>query len=124
MYKEERYLKYLGSIMLILALTIANAPSAWAQMDQPLPDQAATDPSPYVDYEWEEQEWYDPSDWFEPGEYELETEYTDEWYDDFGTYDYTYDYYGGVVSEYGYDEGLYDYDYYTEDWYEDDWDLW
>lgn len=70
-----------------------------------------------ADYEWEpdeglhEEEWYDPSDWWD-GEAGVEYEYdyyTDDWYDyEYGYEDEWYD------EEYGYQGDEYD-----TDWWED-----
>ena len=89
------------------------------------------------EYEYEadeglhEEEWYDPSDWFDtPGEgisyesdwYDSTYGYTDDYYDDNlygyygnGYYDYGNDFYDAPYGA-GYD---YDYNYYTNDWYRD-----
>jgi hypothetical protein len=74
------------------------------------------------DYEWDptwgmhEEEWYDPSDWFDTDE---GVEYED--YGWLGTDDYAYDYDSGV-----YDGGVYDaYDYDYDPWegeYEYEWE--
>lgn len=85
------------------------------------------------DYEWEpdeglhEEEWYDPSDWFDIDD-DIDFEY--DWYDYTYNYPYVYDYdydYGYWAPyedewEY-YDDGIkyeYEYDYYTGDWYLDE----
>lgn len=79
-------------------------------------------------YEWEpgegyhEQEWYDPSDWFEFGsdvDYEDDTYdyFDDDYYDAYG-YDYGYDY----DYDYGYDDDFYDDDYGYYDYYDYDYD--
>jgi hypothetical protein len=76
----------------------------------------------WSEYEYEpgegihEEEWYDPSDWFDAGG---GVDYERDWYN--YTYNYPYDYYGDGIYGY-YDDGgygFYDYenDYYTNDWY-------
>ena len=93
------------------------------------------------DYEYEpgeglhEEEWYDPSDWFDVDD-DIDYEY--DWYDYTYNYPYVYDYdddYGYWDPyedewEYGDDDFVWDddweYDYYTEEWWEDepDFDVW
>lgn len=92
------------------------------------------------EYEWEEgegyheEEWYDPSDWFDvPGEgisYENGWTdygyYDDYYYDDYYDYGYDtgYDYYDDTWTngEYYNGDDWFDtgYDYYTDDWYDYD----
>ena len=86
----------------------------------------------YSDYEYEpgeglhQEEWYDPSDWFDTGEgIDYETDWDNYYYgydeyDDWNN-DYSYSPYYGYAPDDPY--GLYDqyeYDYYTDQWYEDD----
>jgi hypothetical protein len=108
---------------------------------------ASTAPAPsQADEAWEwdptrgyhEEEWYDPSDWFDDDtgiDYEDDYygTYWDDWRYDYTGYDYDpYDadvYDGTYVDEYddyGYDDYDYGYDYYTGDWYDDepDFDNW
>ncbi len=111
--------KHWTALAVLLAIGLAIAPVAPAQ-----------------DIEVEEQEWYDPSDWFDDSpdveydwwEDEYEYEYDDDWgdddgydYDDDWGYDYGYDY----DDDWGYNYG-YDYDYWTDDWYDDEgvWENW
>lgn len=75
-----------------------------------LPQMAAAQPASEMEWEpgegYHEEEWYDPSDWFdEPGE-GVSYEY-DGWYDD---YDYDYNDYYGYNYDWGYDP--YDHSYY------------
>jgi len=91
------------------------------------------------DYEYEpgeglhEEEWYDPSDWFDVDD-DIDYEY--DWYDYTYNYpyvydyDYDYDYYDLYEDDWGYEEDFrgyddeveleYEYDYYTDDWYLDE----
>lgn len=77
------------------------------------------------EYEYEyyeglhEEEWYDPSDWFDdPGEgISYETDWYDNTYGYGDYYDSGYDFdYGGM---YGGDYGGHDYNYYTDYWYDE-----
>ena len=92
------------------------------------------------EYEYEadeglhQEEWYDPSDWFNSGEgVSYETDWNDYYYG-FDTNDgwFDDDYYGynehyGVAPVFGDRYETFDqptYDYYTEDWYNEDFDSW
>ncbi|KAA1258661.1 hypothetical protein LF1_11830 [Rubripirellula obstinata] len=77
------------------------------------------------DYYLEEEEWYDPSDWFNGSDYEWEYEDDDSYYeasyydDGYADDDWFYDSYGDDYD--WYDDGYYDDDY-DYDYYEDDYD--
>ncbi len=109
-----------------LAMLLALAPSAALAQDE-------------YGYGASEEEWYDPSDWFDGDEIDYEDEYEygydeDEWFEgDYDAYDdnaYDYDDEWGEdnydVYDYGYDDGAYDaYDYgydtyYTDTWYDEE----
>lgn len=100
-----------GSIAAIAGLAVAGAPAMGQDYDE-------DDDVDEEAYEWDsdrgvhEEEWYDPSDWFD-----------DEPYDDYGmdTIDYEYDEgaWGGYYD--GYYDGYED-DEFGYDWWDDDWD--
>jgi hypothetical protein len=121
-------------IVLVTALFLAfSAPAASLAIDR-------------SEYEYEEheglhqEEWYDPSDWFDY-DWRGGVDYESDWYDyTYGQYDiyddYAYDgeYYGDDIrgyydddfyedndfdDEFGFDED-YEYDYYSDEWYKDD----
>lgn len=110
-----------------LALFAAASPAA-AQYDEEVQEEIREGDFEDLEYEpgegLHEEEWYDPSDWFDvsPGiSYENDGYYGDSyWYDDDYYSDDYYDY-----DEYGYDDDYfydrrswYDEDYYTNDWWD------
>lgn len=130
--KHKRAAAPIITILTAFAFALFLSGAAYAQERQNQPDQIQMDRSEY-EYEYYEglhqEEWYDPSDWFdEEGE---GISYETDWYDyTYGYGDYydedIYGYYGDdFYDEDYYDFGYedfddYDYDYYTDDWYEDD----
>ncbi len=76
-----------------------------------------------------EEEWYDPSDWFDNDE---AIDYENDWYDytynypETYTYDYDYVYPGEDINPYSDLDYGWHYDYYSERWFDenDEFDVW
>jgi hypothetical protein len=142
MSRKSPYLIFSLTLIAVLAVTstVSRSAEQWYEdtyeTDQ-YDDQAGVD---WGEYEWDpstglhEEEWYDPSDWFDDDEGVEYEDYGPLGRDDRGYYDYGYDYglYDGYTYwdyGYGYDDYGYDYDYGwdfdagdEDNYHTDDWD--